>query len=577
MPGLRELLEELALWPDLDAELAECAPPLHLAPPPSRALRRRHQVYFSVDEVRRFLGFCRKLRHTKVSRWAGRPLTLDLWQVLYVVAPVFGWRRGDGNRLYSQLWLEVPRKNGKSTLAAAILLYLLTADSNLKADRLAEPGAEIYTFATTLRQAKEVFRPAEQMARRSPALRRRLGFRADEALIYDATASRFEVLSGKASQAEEKMGLNPSGYVVDEVHVHKSRDLIDTVETAVGAREQPLGVLITTAGIDEQGTIYDEKHRFALAVAAGEVKDSRMWVAIWAATPEEKERWEDPAVWRRANPGLGKSPTLEYLEDQVKEARESPAKKLTFCRLHLNLRTGTRSTWLPVEAWDRSGAFLLAEPLVAKGRVAYAGLDLARSIDLAAAAFVLPRMDGDVEVLDVMLRAWTPQNRITDRPPRDRALIEDWIERGFLTACPGDVIDYDMIEDELVALAKPASGLDLGRLNFDRWGSKQILGHLEDKGLNVFEMGQGFASFTGPMKEAERLTYERRLRHGGHPMLRHAVQSLAVVQDAAGNVKPDRDRSTGFIDPWVALVMAIDAWSRSATDEKPKSKAVVSW
>ncbi len=566
MPGLRELLKELALWPDLDAEIERCVAPRHLSPPPSRPMRRKHGVYFSTEEVRRFLVFSRKLRHTKGSRWAGRPLVPDLWQVLYVVAPLFGWRRRDGNRLYLELWLEVPRKNGKSTLCAALALYLLTADSNLAAGRLAEPGAEVYSAASTTRQAKEVFRPAEQMARRSPALRRRLGIKTDEALVYERNSSRYEVISGVASKAEEKMGFNPSGYVVDEVHVHKSRDLIETLESGTGAREQPLGVLITTAGLDTDGTIYAEKHGYAEAVAAGEVADSRTWAVIYCAA--EDDEWDDPEVWRRANPGLGTSLALDYLDDAAQKARTSEPKRLSFLRLHLNRRTSAFSTWLSVAAWDRSGAFLVPDGLPEPGRVAFAGLDLARSIDLAAAALVLPRLerapddpDREIEVLDVVIRAWTPARRVKDRPPRDRALLEDWIRRGLVTASPGDVIDYDEIEEDLVALA---AKLELRRLHFDRWGSKQIISHLGDAGLSVFEMGQGFASFSPPMKETERLIYERRIRHGGNPVLRHAVQSLAVVQDAAGNVKPDRDRSTGFIDPWVALVMAVDAWTRGA-------------
>ena len=567
MPGLRELLEDLALWPDLDAELGRCQAPRFLAPPPSRVMRRQFGVRFSPEEVGRFLAFCRKLRHTKGSRWAGRPFVPDLWQVLYVVAPLFGWRRSDGNRLYVELWLEVARKAGKSTLCAALLLYLLTADSNLAAGRLAEPGAEVYSAASTSRQAKEVFRPAEQMARRSPALRARLGIRTDEALIYERTASRYEVLSGVASKAEEKMGLNPSGYVVDEVHVHKSRDLIETIESAVGAREQPLGVLITTAGLDSDGTVYAEKHAYAEAVATGEVKDARTWVAIWSIHPDDVERWDQPDVWRKANPGLGVSPTVDYLDDAAKKARQSEAKRLAFLRLHLNHRTSSVSRWLPIEPWDRTGAFLVPDGLPEAGRVAYAGLDLARSIDMAAVALVLPRQavdpddpDQQVEVLDVVIRAWTPAGRVKDRPPRDRALLEDWIRRGLVIPSPGEVIDYDRIESELYALA---AHLELERLHFDRWGSKQLVNHLMDGGLNVFEMGQGYASFSPAMKETERLVYERRLRHGGSPLLRHAIQVLAVQQDAAGNVKPDRDRSTGFIDPWVALVMAVDAWSRS--------------
>lgn len=565
MPGLREVLERLGLFGDLEAALDRCVAPLFGSPHPDRQLRAAG-VYFSAAEVERFLRFTAKLRHIK-GKWAGRPLTLDLWQVLYVAAPVFGWRQADGNRFHRELWLEVPRKNGKSTICSAIALYLLTADSNLKAGRLAEPGAEVYSAAATTRQAKEVFRPAEQMARRSPALARRLAIKTDQALIYERNASRYEVVSGVPANAEEKMGFNVSGAVIDEIHVHKDRALIDTIESGTPAREQPLIAYITTAGLDADGTIYAEKHDFAVSVATGEVTRSRTWAAIYTIGEADVERWDQPEVWAKANPGLGVSVGIDYLEDIVSKARHSEPKRLSFLRLHLNVRTSSLSRWLSLVDWDRSGAFVVPADLFAPpGRVAYAGLDLANSTDLAVLSLLLPRWvvdpddkDHEIEVLDVVLRAWTPADRIGERDARRKALLTEWVRKKLVIASPGNVIDYDDIEDMAFALADE---LDIRRLHFDRWGSKQIVQHLKDGGLSVFEMGQGFASFSPAMKETERLVLERRIRHGGHPLLRHAVGSLVVVQDAAGNVKPDRSKSTGFIDPWVATVMGVDAWSR---------------
>lgn len=564
MPGLREVVEDLRLYADLDAELDRCCPPLHLSPAPSRELRRRHGAYFDTEEVRRFLVFCRKLRHVK-GKWAGRPLIPDLWQVLYVVGPVFGWRRADGNRLFVELYLEVPRKNGKSTLCSAIVLYLLMADSNLRAGRLSEAGAEVYSLASTTDQAKAVFRPAEAMARRSPSIGRRLGIKPDKALVYEKTVSRYEVLSGVPQRAEDKMGLNPSGAVIDELHTLKDRRLVDTVETGTGAREQPLLVYITTAGPDTEGTIYDEKRTFAEAVTAGEVPDSRSWAVIYTIPEQDLDHWDHLDVIAKANPGFGVSVTVEYLEEILTKARRSEEKKLAFCRLHLNVRTGQLVRWMPVDVWDRSGAqFVRFVETDLHGRVAYGGLDLASSRDLAAIALVVPSIelgdDGEpIEYLDVVLRAWTPADGIARRQPREAALFRQWADQGLLLTSSGEVIDFDDIEAEAFHLADV---FELRRLHFDRWGSKQIVNHLRDGGIKVFEMGQGFASMSAPTKESERLVLERRLRHNGHPLLRYAVSGLVVAQDASGNIKPDRDKSTTRIDPFVALDMAIDAWSR---------------
>lgn len=578
MPGLRGLLGELALWPDLEDELDRCVAPRFASAPPGRELRATG-VHFDVAEVRRHLVFSRKLRHVK-GKWAGLPMIPDLWQVLYDDGPLWGWRKPDGNRLYSTLYEEVPRKNGKSTSSARKALYLLMADSNLAAGRLAEPGAEVYAAATTTRQALEVFRAAEQMARRSPALARRLLPLKDQAIIYEANTSRFEVLSGVSDKAEEKMGLNGSGIVIDELHVHKSRRLVDTLDSSTAAREQPLTVFITTAGLDDPGSIYSEKHDYAEKVAKGELEDPSWLVLIYCADPDDDPLAE--ATWWKANPGLGRSVQLDYLRRKAREAKASPAALNTFLRLHLNIRTGQVTRWVPVEVFDASCARWMDQPEAElAGRRAFGGLDLSSSVDLTAAVLVVPAMERDplggddpVEILDVVVRAWTPEATLDDRERRDRAPYGRWVRDGLLLTSPGEVIDLDQVEAELFGLARTFS---LGALNFDRWGSKQIVQHLQAGGLEVWEMGQGFADMTAPMKEVERLMRQGRIRANGHPLLRWALGSLAVRQDPAGNLKPDRDRSTGRIDPFVALVMAVGAWMRAGQAKEEPSKAVVSW
>ena len=570
MPGLREALEDLDLYPDLEAELDRCVPPLHVSPVPHRAIRRKFGIRFDPEEVKRILSFARRLRHVK-GRWAGHPLVPDLWQVLYVLAPVFGWRQRDGNRYLRELWLEVPRKNGKSTLAAALALYLLTADSNLRAGRRFEPGAEVYTTAATAAQARNVFRPAEQMARRSPSLADRLGIQTDTALIYERTLSRLEVISGDPAKAEEKMGGNVSGAVIDETHVHRDARLIETIESGTVGRDQPLVAHLTTAGSDVEGTIYAEKHDLAIAISTGQVREVRTWAVIYSIPDDLVERWDDPEVWQAANPGLGISVSVEYLEDAAVKARRSERKRLAFLRLHLDVRTSTVSRWVDLELYDRGACHLAAPWPTLTAAVGYAGLDLSSSLDLSALAVVVPLWipdptdpDFEVEVLEVVLRCWTPADRIRSRPPRERELFSRWAREGWLTLCPGETIDYDAIE---AAASSLASELQLERLSFDRWGSKQILRHLRDGGLEVAEVGQGFAGISPAMKETEKIIAEGRLRTAGNPVLRYAFESLAVEQDAAGNIKPNRAKSTGHVDPAVAVVMAVDGYARARSAE----------
>lgn len=570
MPGLRAALVEIRLYPDLDAELDRCIPPLHVSPVPNRETRRRHGLYFDPEEVVRFLEFCRRLRHVK-GKHGGRPLVPDLWQVIYALGPVFGWRQADGSRYFRELFFEVPRKNGKSTLSSAIALYLLMADSNLRAGRKYEPGAEVYAAATTTDQARAVFRPAEAMARRSPALARRLGIVKDRALVYDRTLSRFEVISGDPAKAEEKMGGNVSGAIIDETHVHKDRRLIDTIETGTPGREQPLVCHLTTAGADTDGTIYAEKHDLAIAISEGTVTDVRTWAVIYTIPKELEERWDDREVWQVANPGLGISVSVDYLENEAAKALRSEPKRLAFCRLHLNVRTVSVTRWIPLDVYDRSGAHVAPLWVEHRNRPAYGGLDLSSSLDLSAFAMLIPRFvpdpedrDYEIEVLDVILRCWTPAGRLKDRPPRERELFARWIRDGWLRTTPGETIDYDAIEDQIFA---DADHVAMERLSFDRWGSKMLESHLRDGGVKMLPTGQGFVGISAAMKETERLIYEGRLRTGGNPLLRYAFENLAVELDAAGNIKPNRKKSTGHVDPAVAVILAVESYSRETYGE----------
>lgn len=553
-------------YPELEAELAALIPPKWFSPPPEGPT-----VVFSLPEVDRFLRFARKLRHIKGRAWARRPFEPDLWQVVFVVAPLFGWLHQDEEgrlvRIFSTLYLEVPRKNGKSTLAAVIGLYLLTADR--------EPGAEIVAAAADRDQARAVYDVAQKMAKGSPALRRRCR-PGSRAIVVEATSSTFKVLS---ADAWRKHGLNLHGAVIDELHVHKNREMVETLETATGSRTQPLVAIITTAGLDDPGSIYTEKRDLAEKAAREmhttedraledvRVPDPSSLVVIYTVDAADDPFAEE--TWRIANPGYGRSLRPSYMRQMATKARASAAALNGFLRLHLNIRTGQIVRWLTLDVWDRSGASFLRSDLdQLRGRTAYAGLDLASSTDLAVLALVLPvwrkdpeNPDREIEDLEVVIHAWTPAETVRLRAERDRAPYLDWIKEGWLSTTPGAVIDYDTIE----TVVKSLGGiLHVRRLHFDRWGSKQLIGHLRDElgAGRVFEMGQGFASMSAPMKEVEKLTLEGRIRHGANPLLRWAVASLAVAVDAAENVKPDRDKSTGRIDPFVSLVMAVDAWAR---------------
>lgn len=550
LPGASAALPEL-LGRDLDVEVAGLVWPRWLTPPP-----RGKGIVFDWREVDRFLRFTRRLRHIKGRAFSGRPLELDLWQVAFVAGPVFGWRRPDGTRVIRELYLEVARKNGKSTLCAAIALFLLCADR--------EPGAEVYSLARDKDQARAVFGVAASMARASPLLRRKLRVAERSGFIrFDTTASEYRVLSSDKG-GKAKHGLNVHGAVIDELHVITDDELLGTIDTATGSRTSPLLVYITTAGMPDESPVWWERREEVRAVAERVVERGELLGVIFAADPDllenDADGWRRPEVWREANPALGTALTLEYLERQVAKVDAVPGRLYRFLRLHLNVPTeAVQTSRISLAAWDKTAGLVDEEELV--GARCYGGLDLASSFDLAALVLVFP--DEANERLDVLARFWTPGATLIERAHRDKADYVAWQRAGFLTATTGETIDYDVIEAELV---RDLDRFEVRGVNYDPWGSKQLRSHLEDAGAPIWECRQGFATLSPPSKELERLVAEAKLRHGGNPVLRYCASGLTFVEDPAGNIKPDRRRSSSRVDGMVALIMALEAW---LTDETP--------
>lgn len=563
-PGLLERLRTIdekrgvAWWQDLDDQLADLVWPRWRSPAVTTA-QKAAGAHFDIDAVIRFMRFAALLRHIKGRRFAHRPLIPDLWQVIHVIAPVFGWKRKDGTRLRRELYLEVPRKNGKSTLVAVIGLYLLVADD--------EPGAEVYSVAKDRDQARAVWAVGALMARAAPRLRRRLRIpphpdqRGDK-ISFERTNSIWTVL-GKDRQGSKHHGLNIHGALIDELHTIIDAEQIGTIETGTGSRDQPLTVIITTAGIESESPVWASKRDFAIKVANKAIAAPDSWVVIFAADPNVAlaNGWLRRSVWRDANPGYGRSLSADYLERMANAAKANPVDRDRFLRLHLGIPTEATVGYIELPVFDRSAGLVIESEL--DGEEAFGGLDLSDSRDLCAFALVFPDATGG---LDVLLRVWTPEATLHARAMRDRADYVRWADDGYLTPTAGETIDFDQVELELLDLNRR---FNITAVNYDRWGSKMLRDHLEDAGLEIWEMGQGFASMSPPMKETARLVTDRRLRHGGNPVLRYACSGMKASVDPAGNVKPDRKRSTSRIDPMAALIMAVDAYTRSLADSRP--------
>ena len=482
-----------------------------------------------------FFGF---LKHSK-GEWAGQAFELAPWQQFLFWA-LFGWKRADGTRRFRSAYIEVPRKNGKTTMIAGIGLYLLVADG--------EPGCEVYSAATKRDQAKLSWSEAVRMVKASPALTKMVQhWKSSDNLSVEATASKFQPLGADSDTMD---GLNIHGALIDELHAHKTRAVVDVLDTATGARRQPLIIEITTAGFDQTSICY-EHYTYSKQILAGTIADDT-WFAFIAEADEGAD-WQDEATWAKANPNFGLSVKPDDLRRKADQAARMPAQQNAFMRLHLDIWTQQATRWIDLDVWDENAGVVDADSL--KARACYGGLDLSSVSDLTAWVIVFPR-ESDREELDILARFWCPEAKVTDTRNQYAAQYQAWARDGYLSVTPGNAVEYQTVKK---AILEDATHYQLVDLNVDRlFQGYQLSMELADEGLQVFGMGQGFYSMAVPMKEFEARLLRSKLHHGGNSVLRWMAGNVAVSQDAAGNLKPDKAHSQGRVDGIVALVMALD-------------------
>lgn len=487
-------------------------------------------LYFDENAGARILRFFDFLRHSK-GEFAGQHFILSDWQQAYLWV-LFGWKRADGMRRFRISYLELSRKNGKSTMAAGIALYLLEGDR--------EQGAEVYSAATKRDQAKIVHGEAVRMVRASKALSSRITLRADN--MFDLqTNSKFEPLSSDYNSLD---GLNIHGAIIDELHAHKTRDLWDVIETATGARRQPMIFAITTAGVSRQ-SICREQHEYLEKVLDGTVKDDSYCGIIF--TLDDNDSYEDERVWVKSNPNLGISAKLDDLQKKFIKAKEMPSALNAFLRLHMNVWTQAESRWIDPEAWALCKGQTDIEAL--KNEPCYAGLDLSSTTDLTALVLKFPRTG------DVLCWFWIPEDNMTVRERRDRVPFSAWVRGGFVETTPGNVIDYEYIKDRIRKVSKEFRGLK--ELGYDPYMATQMAIQLEEEGFNVVPVRQGWVTMSPALKQLEKEYLGKELKHGNNPVLSWMAANLVVKKDVADNYMPDKAHSIDRIDGIVALCIAI--------------------
>ena len=497
-----------------------------------------------IDRGEAVVQFCeRALVHVQ-GDLAGQPFTLQPWQ-RRIVRDLFGTVDGDGRRRYREALIAVPRKNGKSTLGAALALAALCLDG--------EQGAQIFSAAAEKDQARLVFSIAKAMVGRSQLLSEMLQVYGD-AIVNPDVHGVYKPIS---AEAYSKHGLNPHLVIFDELHAQKTPDLYDVLRTGMGARSQPLMVSITTAGY-ARDSVCRKVWDYASAVSEGMIHDDAFYAAVWETAPAAD--WTDPDQWAAANPNLGVSVSREFLERECEKAKRDTAYENTFRQLYLNQWTEQSVRYIPMRDWDATASIPLPD---LDGQPCFIGIDLSNTVDLTAwvAAFPLASLPGDDDAetpaVALVPRVYIPAERMEERERRDRVPYRAWVKDGIVTATPGNSVDYETVMADIMAAADT---YDVKGVGIDPWNSTHMQQRLLGEGVPVVAYRQGFKSFADPTKQLQRLTLEHRIIHAGSAPLRWNMSNLVVRLDEAGNVKPDKARAAEKIDIAVAAIMAIGLW-----------------
>ena len=492
------------------------------------------------------VSFIECLCHTK-GTWAGKPFKLLDWQE-QIIRDLFGTVKPNGYRQFNTAYIEIPKKNGKSELAAAVALLLCCGDG--------EQRAEIYGCAADRGQATIVFDVAADMVRMCPALNKRCKIlTSQKRILFTPTNSFYQVLS---AEAYSKHGFNIHGVVFDELHTQPNRKLFDVMTKGSGdARMQPLYFLITTAGTDTHSICY-ETHQKALDILEGRKIDPTFYPVIYGAG--DTEDWTDPKVWLKANPSLGETIGMDKVEAACESAKQNPGEENSFRQLRLNQWVKQAVRWMPMDKWDAC-AYPVNEEML-EGRVCYGGLDLSSTTDLTSFCLVFPPEEED-EPYYVLPYFWVPEDTLDLRVKRDHVPYDLWNRQGYMETTEGNVVHYGYIEKFIERLGER---FNIREIAFDRWGAVQMVQNLENMGFTVVPMGQGFASMSPPTKELMKLVLEKKVAHGGHPVLRWNMDNIFIRTDPAGNIKADKAKSTEKIDGAIAMIMALDRAIRCGND-----------
>lgn len=502
------------------------------------------RAYFPAERICKFAELMPHIKGDWAAR--GQLIKLEPWQV-FILASIFGWVHVDtGKRRFKAADVIVPRKNAKSTLAAVIGLYMLAADG--------EFGAEVYSGATSEDQAMEVFRPARLMARATPRYCQLYSVTVNVSnLSISDNNSKFEPVIGKPGD-----GASPSCSIVDEYHEHKTSELFDTMETGMGARSQPILLVITTAGSDISGPCY--LHQVELQkILEGLIVNERRFGIIF--TLDKDDDWTSEEALRKANPNFGISVDADFLREQQRTAVTDARKQNVFKTKHLNIWVAAASPWLNLTSLQRAGD----SSLTLGSRVwdgAIVGLDLASKQDIASAVLLCWIGDGDEREYWAFSRNYVPEAAL-EKP--ENAHYAAWVEDGYLIVTPGNMISLEQIQEDVLSLTQEAPVREVAK---DPWGGQQLGANLQGAGVEVVDIPQQVRFLSEPMKEIEARVDAEKFHHDDNPCFVWQLSNVEVKEDRNENVFPRKARKSNKIDAAVALINAMNRAMCGAETEK---------
>lgn len=515
--------------------------------------------YFDLARAERCREFFRKfIRHT-LDRWAGQPFEPLQWQWEQIIAPMFGWRRADGRRRFTKVFITLPKKQGKTTLISALNTFLMIDEP---------PGTEIVIAAGDREQASICFRESAAMVRAHPALARRFRIKdSTKHMFYASGVGRPSIYKALSSDAFTKEGLNPSVIVCDELHAWPGRELFDCLAYASSSRSEPLFIIISTAG-DDKETVMGEEYDAAVDWKHGLYINDAYFAVIYEA--DKTDPWDDPKTWKKANPSLGTTIMLDKFQQDFLEARQSPAKENNFRRYRLNQWVQSAATWLSLDAWDRGAAPIDVDALA--GRECIVGIDLSSTSDTTA---LVPIFEEPDQSIIVVPKFYLPKDNIVALEKKHKIGYTTWERAGLFVLTEGNVIDYDAIRADLRALAEIYV---IKHVSIDRkFQGQQLELQLQADGFDVTPAGQGYVAQDLPMRALEAMVNAGRIRHGGHPVLRwHASNAVCKINDK-GNYSLNKRLARGKIDGIAALIQAIYASDQLAALKLKNDGEAVDW